>query len=290
MTWLNENTDGWKVQGSPEWLESRRNYLGASECAAVLGFNPHKTAQHVWEEKLGLREPEKENFHMARGKEMEPYLVQEALKLLSGMREKSSLGGGPDVEVSKEYPFLRASYDYISREGDFVIEVKAPQKHYWEVPKMYWVQVQIQLLISGVMWGFFYARGEEGICYQLYTLDNDFIKDALPKLQRFWDHVVNKTPLIETAEAQIENAEYEAMLDELFEKEAQYKELGTRIDAIRSEIRSALYADETKIGPYVIRIQERKGAVSYDKIDALKSVDLESFRKPPVKVMKVERI
>lgn len=294
MSWLEnwdlEATGGlpqWKVQGSPEWLETRKNYLGASECAAVLGLNPYKTAEQLWQEKVGLREPDKENYHMRRGKEKEDMIIGRWLEI---NQESWSTKGGPDVEISKDYPFLRASYDYISREGDYILEVKAPEKIYKEVPKMYWVQIQFQLLISGLKYGHFYALDEEGK-HLSYThfLDNLFIADAIPRLQKFWHHVQTKTPLIETAEAQIENAEFEALLLELEEKDQELKHLDKRVTEIRSLIRSHLTADTTKIGDFMVYIKKRKGAVDYGKVPELSQVDLDKYRKAEQSYMTISR-
>ena len=43
---------------SPEWLAFRKTGLGGSDAAAILGLSPFKTNVEVWEEKVGLREPE----------------------------------------------------------------------------------------------------------------------------------------------------------------------------------------------------------------------------------------
>ena len=44
--------------GSPEWLAFRRTGIGGSDAAAILGLSPFKSNIEVWEEKVGLREPE----------------------------------------------------------------------------------------------------------------------------------------------------------------------------------------------------------------------------------------
>lgn len=41
-----------------EWLEARKDGLGASDAAAVLGISPWKTNVRLWEEKTGLVVPE----------------------------------------------------------------------------------------------------------------------------------------------------------------------------------------------------------------------------------------
>lgn len=40
------------------WLEARKDGLGASDAAALLGLSPWKTNVQLWEEKCGLVIPE----------------------------------------------------------------------------------------------------------------------------------------------------------------------------------------------------------------------------------------
>lgn len=41
-----------------EWLEARKEGLGASDASSLLGISPWKTNVQLWEEKTGLAEPE----------------------------------------------------------------------------------------------------------------------------------------------------------------------------------------------------------------------------------------
>ena len=41
------------AQGSDEWLDARRNGIGGSDVAAVLGANPWRTPLEVWLSKTG---------------------------------------------------------------------------------------------------------------------------------------------------------------------------------------------------------------------------------------------
>ena len=36
-----------------EWLEARKNGIGGSDAATILGLNPYKTTIELWEEKTG---------------------------------------------------------------------------------------------------------------------------------------------------------------------------------------------------------------------------------------------
>ena len=41
-----------------QWLEERKKGIGGSDVACILGMSPYKTNVALWEEKVGIREPE----------------------------------------------------------------------------------------------------------------------------------------------------------------------------------------------------------------------------------------
>lgn len=65
-------------QSREEWLEARRDGLGASDASALLGLSPWKTNVQLWEEKCGLVVPEEigDNPAVKYGNDAEPLLRQ----------------------------------------------------------------------------------------------------------------------------------------------------------------------------------------------------------------------
>ena len=43
------------IQGTSEWLENRKNHIGASDAPVVMGVSPWDTPYKLWENKLGRR-------------------------------------------------------------------------------------------------------------------------------------------------------------------------------------------------------------------------------------------
>ena len=93
-----------------QWLEERKNGIGGSDAAAILGLNPYKTNVELWEEKTKRREPVdiSEKDYVKYGTNAEEHL-RELFKL-----------DFPEYEVSHQentiikhptYPFLFASLD-----------------------------------------------------------------------------------------------------------------------------------------------------------------------------------
>lgn len=62
---------------SPEQLALRKQGVGASEVAAILGLDPYRTALDVYLDKRGLLEPFPENRFTHWGKRLEAVLVEE---------------------------------------------------------------------------------------------------------------------------------------------------------------------------------------------------------------------
>lgn len=106
-------------QGSAIWLALRSNYVTGTDSAIILGSSPYKSKLDLWQQKMGLKEPDKCNERMKRGSELElpaRLLLQKSL----GMEFT------PIVAVSDEYPYLMASLDGISDCNRFMCEIKCP--------------------------------------------------------------------------------------------------------------------------------------------------------------------
>ena len=54
-----------------EWLEVRKNGIGSSEVATIVGLNPWQTPYQLWRIKTGQDAPKNENFAMKAGHYLE---------------------------------------------------------------------------------------------------------------------------------------------------------------------------------------------------------------------------
>ena len=64
--------------------ELRRHAIGASEIAAVMGWDPRRTALQVWLDKQGLVESRPPTYRMRRGKFLERLLIEQEYTALTG--------------------------------------------------------------------------------------------------------------------------------------------------------------------------------------------------------------
>ena len=138
------------------WLEARRNYLTASEMAAVLGADNWKTAFQVFVEKTTPLKPDAAHFMSPAfwGKTLE----QPILRAAAGHYGWASYRQGGALLVSRAHPLLAATLD---AEVEFdgatcVLEGKTTSffmRRDWdedtqELPRRVLIQCQHQLLVS----------------------------------------------------------------------------------------------------------------------------------------------
>lgn len=179
------------IQGTQEWLQWRRNHIGASEASAILGLNPFRTKLSVWEEKvLGWEQPI--NQKMIDGTKGEQ-AARDAYEKMSGRLV------APIVAESTEYPFISASFDGMSLLLDHAVEIKCGRSSHkyaqlGEIAPYYIPQLQQQMYVAGLdsIHYFSYYNGE-GILLTEYRSE-EFIKKMVEKLIEFWDNVQAGTP------------------------------------------------------------------------------------------------
>lgn len=145
-----------------KWLKERKNGIGGSDAAAVLGLSPFKSNIQLWEEKTGRRDEDTkiaENPRVKYGKEAEA-----PLRVLFGLDfpEYEILYDEYFIHRNEKYPFISATLDGVLVEKDTgkkgIIEIKtatissAAQRAAWSdgsIPEQYFIQILHQLLATG---------------------------------------------------------------------------------------------------------------------------------------------
>jgi putative phage-type endonuclease len=177
------------VPDTPAWEEERRNSIGASEVAAILGLSPYNTAGDVYRSKLGI------------DKHFDPvlsYIGHASESIVDGWITRFS---GLDLDPkpgfmarSVEWPWLHASFDRVHEHPMIPIQIKTASawaNHEWDegVPTGIQVQVMTELAVSGAPRGLVvvWIGGREFRHYWL-ARDDRFIHDYLiPTTRDFWD-------------------------------------------------------------------------------------------------------
>lgn len=181
-----------------EWLTERKNYLGASDLAAVMGVDLYRTPLDVFNEKLGFVEPFEGNKHTERGTKLEEIAAREyAEKTGKNLRRKNM------ALVHPKYEFLRGHVDRLVEGKNRIAEIKCPSVGSFAriqregVPDSWIVQLQAYLMLSGKPAGeyiVFNADKWELLNFELVA-DIEMQVTIVDVSVRFWrEHIETGTP------------------------------------------------------------------------------------------------
>ena len=189
------------------WLQYRRNGIGGSDAAAVIGLSPYKTARDVYFEKLG-REPEDNNTSgwvaMEVGKRLED-LVAAIFAKKTGFRiwQEKVMYRHP------LFPFMLADVDYFFETSDGtvgILECKTANIHTkekWEndaVPYHYEVQCRHYMAVKNLDIAYcacLFGNSENDFVFRRIDRDLDFEENLILQEESFWTEYVE--PGIEPA-------------------------------------------------------------------------------------------
>lgn len=178
-------------QNTKEWHQFRRNHVGASDAAAILGLSPWKKSVQLWEEKT-LGWEQSSNSAMKRGQQLEPLALKE-FELLAGNLFCPMVG---ECEI---YSFLSASFDGMTFDMDQAVEIKCGHSSFNSaknglIPPYYMAQLQHQMHVANLSWIYYYCfNGNDGILMEVKR-DEDFIWKMLDKELKFWNCVQSFVP------------------------------------------------------------------------------------------------
>ena len=272
------------LQDTPEWHEMRKNRIGASDTAAILGVSPWTSAHMLWEEKLGLRPPKQMNFAMSEGKRKE----------VDGRKKFEQIIGksvNPDVLIHPVHDYIMASLDGISEDRQLICEIKHPGKKDHEealsgrIPEKYYPQVQMQMECSRLSINHYFSVYGDDACIVVCERNRAFIDKMMPLLHEFYKCMITFKPPELTAMDYQDKSQDNIWMETA--KELNYtmhkiKSMKTLEDELRARL-IELSEDKNCRGNGVsVRKTIRKGAVAYVDIPELKLIDLDKYRKEPV--------
>jgi putative phage-type endonuclease len=211
-----------------QWLALRRQGLGGSDMAAVVGLHPYKTPLAVYWDKLGYPRPARTTTAMALGTALEPVL--EALYCLVYGRLTGP--AHPGLLVHAEEPWRRGTPDGVFPDAAHGVDYKYTGRysaHRWgqpgtdEVPVEYLTQAHWYMGLTGARtWDLAVLVGGEAelavwalralatglttedlralrrqVDFRIYccSYDAELVALLVGEGRRFWqDHVARRTP------------------------------------------------------------------------------------------------
>lgn len=190
------------------WLDHRRQGVGGSDMATILGINTYKTPYELWLEKTGREHPVdiSGKWAVVKGNALE----KELRKRFRDLHPEWEVYDGTDKSlVSRAHPCMIASLDgilYDETRGFGVLEIKTTSAHRgqtdWHdtdgnlrIPDYYLTQVTFYLAVTGWTWGVVYADiGETEPVEIMFERDEDDIKAVIDAAESFCGYVERDEP------------------------------------------------------------------------------------------------
>lgn len=162
-----------KTENREEWKALRRNYIGGSDAAAVVGLNPFASAFSLWAEKVGQAPEFTGNLATEVGTFLEEFVAKkfEAETGKTVRRCNLSL-------VNDEYPWAIANVDRLVVGEDAGLEIKTTSELNMkkfkdgEYPSNYYVQCVHYLAVTGkARWYLAVLIGNRE--FRIFTIERD---------------------------------------------------------------------------------------------------------------------
>lgn len=275
-------------QGTPEWLEFRKDKVGASDAPVIMGVSPWETPYQLWQRKLCLLKDQKENRAMAYGKKNEA-LARSLLEEMTGMIFS------PIVKLHRSRPWMLASLDAIDIEEKVISEIKCAGKDDHDlavqkkVPEKYYPQLQHQMEVCEVDKCLYFSFFDGyGAIVEVFR-DDKYIKGMLAKEEEFIECVH------ELIAPKLSSRDYQETHDETWIQYAEeWRTVNEQLSALEEKeksLRQSLIgiAGDRNLAGGGIRMSKllRKGNVDYGKIPVLREINLEEYRKSPTEYWKI---
>ncbi len=191
-----------------QWKEARKSGIGGSDCAAVLGLSPYKTALDVYCERLGLQAPTEETERMHWGKVLEAPIAEEYARV-TGWKFRPLTH---PLIVHDRHSWMLASPDRLIKDAPKGLEIKAvgasatsleteDGERLWgeagtdHIPLYYFMQCQHYLAVTGFeSWDLAVLFG--GQQFRIYTItpDAELHAEMMDALAQFWQRLQQHNP------------------------------------------------------------------------------------------------
>ena len=191
-----------------EWLAYRRQGIGGSDVAAILGISPFRTARDLYDDKLNIASAADDAGNwvaLEMGHLLEP-LVARIFAKKTGLEV---------FQIKKmfqhpQYPFMLADVDYFVRlpNGKIaILEIKTTnynaKDHWWKdgeecVPVYYETQGRHYMTVMDIDEIFYcclYGNNEDEVIIRHLYRDREYEQEMIYLEREFWhDHILTRIP------------------------------------------------------------------------------------------------
>lgn len=277
-------------QGSLEWHEHRAKFRNASEAAIIMGCAPkywNTSKRTLWEQKQGLRGStvDGDNPAIQHGNNMEAA----ARDCFNRNFDANTV---PVVGVKGAYSASLDGYGTDAEGRSIKVEIKCPWRG---VDSEVWKLAASGKIAEYYHWQMVhqsYVADTEHTFFFVYISDDQYIviphvssEEDTAALLSAWDDFSATEP--EPDFITLEDEQMRSWVTDHKELLKQKAHLETKIEQIAASMKDR--AGDKNVIAFGCKIQTiaRKGSVDYKKIENLKDVDLEQYRKPTSTYQKI---
>lgn len=180
-----------------EWKDIRRQYIGGSDAAAVIGLNPYKSGYALWAEKTGRIPEFGGNITTRVGAYLED-LVAHMFEEETGKKVRRL----NRTLINDEYPFACANVDRVVIGEGAVLEIKTTNSppalkkfRHGEYPETWYCQMTHYLAVGKYEKAYLavLVGCRELLIFELER-DEQEISALMDAEREFWQHVTDDTP------------------------------------------------------------------------------------------------
>ena len=248
-----------KTSSREEWKALRKQYIGGSDAAAVVGMNPFSSPFSLWAEKVGKTPEFEGNLATEVGTFLEEFVAKKFERETGKTVRRCNLS-----LVNDEYPWAIANVDRLIVGEDAGLEIKTTSElnmkrfKNGEYPGNYYCQCVHYLAVTGKKrWYLAVLIGNRE--FLIFTIDRDEeeIKALMDAEREFWNTYVlpKKTPPVDGHSATSEaikkifseeagdSIDLSGFLDVFQQRKAvneQIKNLKTELDGLDNRVKVAM--------------------------------------------------
>lgn len=183
-----------------DFHEKRKQGIGGSDVAPILGISPYKTPLDVYLDKVNPivkeQSPKEQPYHLVLAHLIEPFILD-----MYSKKTGEILVPGEHRYQHKDYPFILSNLDGRTKSNRVVEAKMSRSADGWgeegsdEIPLYYTTQVQHYMMITGdpVADVAVLIAGQDFRIYHVEA-DKELQEMLIEKECEFWDRVVNKNP------------------------------------------------------------------------------------------------
>ncbi|HEY3527500.1 MAG TPA: YqaJ viral recombinase family protein [Nitrososphaeraceae archaeon] len=278
------------TQRTEEWLNFRKSGIGASDAPVIMKVSPWKTPYELWQEKLNLRAPPIVNF------------IDKEEEARKCFEYKMGIEAPPEVLIHSELQWMFASLDGFNKSKNVLLEIKCPGQHDHNfvknnkiVPEKYYPQLQHQMEVAGVdkCYYFSYVSHEDNVTLEI-NRDEKYINNLIKKEEDFFSCMKNFiSPELTNKDYEfIDNNMWNNTVKEWLEVDSylndeKFIEYSKREKELRATLIALSGGNSCRGAGIKVRKAVRKGNIDYSKIEVLKGVDLDKYRKDPTEYFQI---